>query len=91
MLDRADRLELTPSLHVPVVQIEDIVGLKVQAAVNDRKRSALDWADIRLLIERCADTGNQPNWDLIADYLEIFHLEYKLTEMKEWYGTANQE
>ena len=91
MLDRADRLELAPSLHVPVVRIEDIIGLKIQAAVNDRKRSTLDWADIRLLIEHCAAMGKQPNWDLIADYLEIFHLESKLTEMKEWYGTTNQE
>lgn len=90
MLDRADRLEITASLRIPVVQIEDIIGLKVQAAVNDPKRSTSDWMDVRLLLEHSANSGRPPNWELIADYLKIFHLEAKLEEMKEWHEPADE-
>lgn len=91
MLDRADRLEVTDSLRIPVVQVEDLIGLKTQAAINDSKRATADWADIRLLLEHCANAHRQPNWDLIADYLNIFHLESKLDEMKEWYDESADE
>lgn len=47
MLERADRIEVVDSLSLPVVQIEDIIGLKVQAAVNDPRRHHKDWSDIR--------------------------------------------
>ena len=90
MLDRAERIEITGSLSVPVVQIEDIIGLKIQSSVNDSKRSVSDWADIRLLLEHCASTGRLPNWDLINDYLDIFQLASKLREMKEWYEAPDE-
>ncbi len=91
MLDRAERLEITESLRVPVVAIEDIIGLKIQATVNDPKRNTSDWADIRLLLEHCYEENRQPNWDLISDYLKIFQLEAKLDAMKEWYEASDKQ
>jgi hypothetical protein len=89
MLDRAERLAITASLDIPVVQVEDIIGLKIQATVNDPTRHASDWADIRLLIEHCASTRKPLNWELIADYLKIFHLEGRLGEIRKWHESTN--
>ena len=38
---------------VPVLQAEDVIGLKVQASSNDPRRVALDMADVeRLIVSR---------------------------------------
>jgi len=42
MLDRAERIPLTPNINIPVVQIEDLIGLKIQAACTDSLRHASD-------------------------------------------------
>ncbi len=89
MLERADRIAVSGTLDLPVVQLEDIVGLKVQASVNDPARATSDWADIRLLIEDRAQRGAPVDWDLIADYLEIFGLQSELNDMRAWYGSVD--
>ena len=78
--------EIAEGLTLPVVQTEDIVGLKIQAAVNDEQRAASDWADIRLLIELSAHNGTPSDWALITDYLDIFGLGLELKRMRDWYG-----
>ena len=89
MLERAERIEIANGLTLPVVQIEDIIGLKIQAAVNDEQRAAADWADIRLMLEVSAQTGRALNWALIADYLDIFNLKSELACMRGWYGKTH--
>jgi hypothetical protein len=90
MLERAERIEIAAGLTLPVVQTEDIIGLKVQAAVNDEQRAAADWADIRGMIEVAAQTGATLDWELIADYLEIFGLTAELAPMRGWYGKTDR-
>jgi len=85
MLARAERIEVADRLTLPVVQVEDIIGLKVQAAVNDARRKTADWSDIRLLIETAAQIGQTLDWELIGDYLELFELQRKLDRMRGWY------
>lgn len=87
MLDRSDRIEIERDLSLPVVQLEDIMGLKIQAAVNDPHRATRDWSDIRILIENRAETGETVDWELLEDYLDLFQLNNKLKEMKAWYGS----
>jgi hypothetical protein len=89
MIERADRIPVTANASLPVVQVEDIIGLKIQAAVNDPKRSSSDWADIRLLVEAAAETHAPLDWILIADYLGLFRLDEKLDTMKDWYGPVD--
>lgn len=89
MLERVERLEISPGLSVPVARTEDIIGLKIQAAVNDPGRETQDWLDIRLLLEAAAQQGAQPDWDLIADYLRIFKLDDRLATLKEWHGQTD--
>jgi predicted nucleotidyltransferase len=89
MLERAERIEITGDLGLPVVQVEDLIGLKIQAAVNDEQRAAADWVDIQLMIQAAALAGNSLDWSLIEDYLGIFGLNSELTRMRDWYGQTN--
>ena len=90
MLERAERIPVTPKVSLPVVQTEDLIGLKVQAAQNDPTRVASDWSDIRLMVESSTQANRALDWELIGDYLELFDLGNKLTELKNWYGKADK-
>lgn len=85
MLKRAERVSLGATCHLPVLQIEDIIGLKIQALVNDRARALGDWSDIHRLIAHSAESKRLVHWDLISEYLSIFNLESKLEELKHLY------
>lgn len=83
-------LAIADGLDLPVVQAEDIIGLKVQAAVNDPQRAETDWADSKLLIEAAAHLGQSLDWTLLADYLDIFGLAAELPCLEGWYGEAQR-
>jgi len=42
------------------------------------------------MVEGSAVSGRSLDWDLIADYLEIFQLEEKLNVLKNWYGSIDR-
>lgn len=86
MLDRAERIRISNYLSLPVVQMEDLIGLKIQAAHNDPSRGTSDWSDIRLLIENSGKTKDSVDWELIGDYLDLFGKGNKLEELRSWYG-----
>ena len=69
MLKRADRVFLSSELSLPVVQMEDLIGLKIQAAHNDPSRASSDWLDIRLLIENAGHNKQSIDWELIGERL----------------------
>ena len=89
MLKRAERIEIAANLWLPVVQIEDLIGLKIQAAVNDEQRAAADWSDIQLMIQASALAEHSLDWSLIEDYLDLFGLKSKLPRMRTWHGQTN--
>jgi hypothetical protein len=88
MLRRADRLPAGPDVQLPVVTIEDLIGLKIQASANDPARAINDWNDIRLLIDAARTQGLPLDWELLGDYLRLFDLGPKLSELKSIYGAA---
>jgi hypothetical protein len=89
MLGRAERIAVTPNTSIPVVEVEDLIGLKIQAACNDPQRTLSDWSDIQLLVQASAKSSRPIDWDLISDYLELFDQSDKLSSIKDWYGTAH--
>jgi len=91
MLDRAEKISMSDGLSLPVIHIEDLIGLKTQAAVNDPSRHRKDWNDIYMLVEHAARVGTALDWDLIADYLSLFQLESNLTQLKELYGQTQSK
>jgi len=89
MLGRAERLNLSSTCSIPVVHSEDLIGLKVQASVNDVDREIGDWNDIYLLIDHAARSKKLLDWELIEDYLDVFHLDHKLQSLKDRYGKVD--
>jgi predicted nucleotidyltransferase len=88
MLNRAEAIPLWDGLSIRVVHVEDIIGLKVQASVNDPARAERDWGDIRLLLESAGEKGAIVDWTLLTDYLELFGLGAKLVDLKGYYGAT---
>jgi hypothetical protein len=82
MLKRADRIAVADDLSLPVVQLEDIAGLKVQALANDPSRTDRDWSDIRLLVRAARERSPALDWELLGEYLRLFGMEQKLAELK---------
>jgi hypothetical protein len=74
MLARAVPHAIQGAAAIPVVQAEDVIGLKVQASSNDPRRLTLDLADIeRLFVAR-------PGLDLarVREYFVLFDREAEL-------------
>lgn len=87
MLQRAERLAVDATLALPVVHVEDLVGLKIQGMVNDPSRAVADWDDIRMLLQAAGQQRQRLDWDLLLDYLQLFRMEHRLGELKSIYGT----
>lgn len=81
MLKRARRRKL-PGLGIslPVLQAEDVIGLKIQAIANDPARKIRDEADIEALAK-----ANQKrlNWRRIMEYYEIFGMTRNGLELRK--------
>lgn len=78
MLKRARKHEILGNVEVPVLLPEDVIGLKVQAVVNDPKRRPLDMADIEYLLR---EEGENLNLEVIREYFNLFDMGDKLEEI----------
>ncbi|MFH1857163.1 MAG: AbrB/MazE/SpoVT family DNA-binding domain-containing protein [Candidatus Omnitrophota bacterium] len=75
---------LDGKIKVKVLRPEDIIGLKLQALVNDKSRENKEYSDI----EKIAEQFNQKlDWEALMDYFELFkkEKEYKVLR-KKYYG-----
>jgi hypothetical protein len=88
MLQRAERLPVVAGATLPVATIEDIIGLKIQALANDPARAFGDWNDIGSLLIAAREQGRAVDWNLLEDYLRLFHFEAKLPDLKSIHGTS---
>jgi hypothetical protein len=70
MLDRAKNLPVFSKWKMPVLEAEDLIGLKVQAFTNDTARHNKDMADIQALLER---HGSRLDWKRLEEYFELFN------------------
>jgi hypothetical protein len=86
MLDRAKDLPvLDRTLNIRVANPEDIIGLKLQALVNDASRKNREYADIEAIASHYRETLD---WDLIKDYFSLFGQEVLFRVLKEKHGSA---
>lgn len=88
MLRRAERLPVGAGVTLPVATVTDIIGLKLQAIANDPARAFADWHDIGMLLSAAREQNVPLDWELLEDYLRLFHFEGKLPELKSIYGSA---
>jgi hypothetical protein len=78
MLERASRRRLEGArIRVPVVDAEALIGLKLQAIVNEPRR-AQDAADIQALMEARRDALDVT---LLRDYYRVFDREEELDRL----------
>jgi len=77
-LEMLARAQPAPNLGMKCATAEDIIGLKIQAYVNDPRRKLQDQADIAALIR------TQPNldWDRIRRYADLFDQWSAVLELK---------
>ena len=85
MLERSVAKEILADLTIRVLIPEDIIGLKVQALVNDPKREARDNADITALVNAQVTRDEQIDWELLQDYYELFERSDAFGRLREKY------
>ena len=64
---------------LPVVKLEDLIALKIQAYVNDSTREYQDKADIQALLKNNPDA----NYDIIKTYADLFNQWQTIEEIKK--------
>jgi len=81
MLERALIKDIfAGALKIKVLKPEDIIGLKVQALVNDESRAAKEYLDIEALM---GHYGPDLDWMLIKEFFVIFDKIDKFNELKK--------
>jgi hypothetical protein len=82
MLARAREVALDEELSAPVIEIEDLIGLKLQAAINDPDRRRAELVDIRELLEVAAERRSL-ELSRVHEYFALFREEGTLDELLE--------
>jgi len=83
MLERAEHKVLFGNgITLAVLQPEDLIGLKLQALVNDPRREPVDRSDIEMLM---AVRDRNMNWGIIREYFEIFEMLELFNELERKY------
>jgi len=70
---------------IRVLNPEDIIGLKVQALVNDKLRETREYADIEEIMDYFKE---KLNWNLVEEYFSLFEKKGKYRELKKKYENA---
>lgn len=86
MLARAKELEaFEGALKIRVLRPEDIIGLKLQAAINNPERGPREYIDIESLIEHYK---TDLDWNILEEYFSLFERQEKFFALKAKYGNA---
>ncbi|MBI4679446.1 MAG: hypothetical protein HY748_17880 [Elusimicrobia bacterium] len=68
------------TVRIRVLRPEDVIGLKVQALANEPEKRGQDAVDIESLALANRETLD---WERVAKYYRLFHLDAKFEEMKK--------
>ena len=84
MLARAKRYKVFGGRqNLRVADPEDVIGLKVQAMVNDPDRKSQEVADIEMLMRLY---GAKLDWERIQDFYDIFGLKGEASRLRKRFG-----
>jgi hypothetical protein len=84
MIEDSDTMSVfNGEFDIPVARPEDIIGLKIQALVNNPQRTAIDSRDIENLIDVHAQ---KIDWEKLDTYFALFELTMWYNELKGKYG-----
>ena len=83
MLERAlEKKIFKDKITVKVLGPEDIIGLKIQALVNDPERENREYADIEEILSLYR---KKIDWDMLKEYFFLFKLDKKFEKLQEKY------
>ncbi|MFA7404540.1 MAG: nucleotidyl transferase AbiEii/AbiGii toxin family protein [Pelobacteraceae bacterium] len=89
MLDRVVLKEIfNGELSIPVIQPEDLIGLKIQAINNDSTRTPLDMADIEALMNIFRANLD---WKRIEGYFNLFGMQVDFAWLQEKYENLGEQ
>jgi predicted nucleotidyltransferase len=84
MLKRAVTMPIIEGRHtIKVLKPEDIIGLKLQAAVNNPGRKNREYVDIAMIMEHYRQ---KLDWRLLGEYFRLFNKGKDFKILKERYG-----
>ena len=87
MLDRARSIEVFGgSQTVRVLQPEDVIGLKIQAIVNNPRRQGKDMEDIERLVLRY---GSELDWNRLQEFYELFEMGQEGRDLRNRFEHAD--
>lgn len=86
MLDRRVRRSLGDAFNTYTLPPEDLIGLKLQALVNDPSRASQEKADIASLLSARNKSGLNIDWELLREYFDLFERMDQFEELKKTHG-----
>jgi hypothetical protein len=87
MLQRAKKIKVfNNKLEISVLPPEDIIGLKLQASVNDKERKNREISDIESIMERF---GKKLDWEIIKEHYALFNQKKEFEALKKKYEKIN--
>ena len=85
MLARSVVVDIMENVTVKSLVPEDIIGLKLQALVNDPTREAKDLSDIEALLSAKKHRGNNIDWEILVEYFDLFQRNDLLNDLRHKY------
>jgi len=85
MLSRRVEKQLGESYTAYTLIPEDLIGLKLQALVNDPSREQLERSDFKILLATLKKNERPIDWDLLLEYFNLFDRADLLAELRAIY------
>ncbi|MCZ6675429.1 MAG: hypothetical protein O7C75_21080 [Verrucomicrobia bacterium] len=86
MLERRVQKTLPGDTKIYTLTPEDLIGLKLQASVNDPSREEQESSDMAQLIKAAKKRGDTIDWELLLEYFSLFDRIDQLNELQKRYG-----
>jgi|TARA_B110000467_G_scaffold117697_1_gene108561 hypothetical protein len=86
MLERRVRKSLGNDFQAHTLLPEDLIGLKLQAMVNDPSREPQELVDISSLLNARKRKNQAIDWDLLEEYFALFSRQKQLDQLKQTHG-----
>ena len=82
MLERSVEVDVVEGVAIRSLVPEDIIGLKLQALVNEPAREPRDLWDMEALLLARKRGGEQVEWEMLSEYFDLFDRGDLLAELR---------
>lgn len=89
MLERRVSKETAAGIQTFTLEPEDLIGLKLQAMINNQEREDHEVNDMHLLLDACKKKQVSVDWELLEDHFALFSKLDLLEELRHTYGPTD--